>query len=68
MHVVVTAHRGSTTIHYSTHGRYISLVVADVKDVMLRQALFSTAGSKAYWQAVLAVISADIAAGNGGGT
>jgi hypothetical protein len=68
LQVTVTAHRGSTTVHYRSHGRYISLVTADVHNDMLRQQLFSTVGSKAFWQAVLLLVAADIIAGNGGGT
>lgn len=55
-------------VQYRTTGRYISLLTADVSASMLRQQIFSTAGSKVFWQAILLLVAADIAAGNGGGT
>ena len=66
--VYVTANRGSCTISYSTAGRYVSLAVNDVKDLMLLQPIQPTSGSKAYWDSVLSIVSADIAAGHGGGS
>jgi hypothetical protein len=64
----VTAARGSSKVEYRTTGRYISLLTGDVAGHMLRQPIFGTAGSKAFWDAILPLVAADIAAGNGGGT
>lgn len=66
--IYVTANRGSSTISYSTTGRYVSLAVNDVKDLMQLQPIQPTSGSKAYWDSVLALVTADIAAGHGGGS
>jgi hypothetical protein len=66
--VYVTANRGSSTISYSTSGRYVSLQVNDVKDLLQLQPIQPTSGSKAYWDSVLAIVQADIAAGHGGGS
>lgn len=66
--VRVQSNRGSSTVAYRTTGRYISLLTGDVAHDMLRQPIFGTSGSKAFWGAVIALVQADIAAGNGGGT
>lgn len=64
----VTTTRGAVTYDYKAGGRYVSLLVGDVADRMVQQGLPPGTGSKAFWGAVLAAVSADIAAGHGGGT
>lgn len=64
----VRSSRGASTVQYSTSGRYRSLQVNDITDNLQDEPLFSTSGSKAFWEAVLGVVLADITAGNGGGT
>ncbi len=64
----VDASRNYSTIRYSTGGVYRSLRVGDVQDQMNLQPVFTTAGSKAFWDAVLPLVQADIAAGPGGGS
>jgi hypothetical protein len=39
-----------------------------VKDLLQLQPIQPTSGSKAYWDSVLAIVQADIAAGHGGGS
>lgn len=64
----LTSNRGSTTIQYSTTGRYVSLPVNDITDNMLLQPIQPSSGSKAFWNSVVALVAADIAAGHGGGS
>lgn len=64
----LTANRGSSTVQYSTNGRYTSLAVNDVGDLMQLQPIPPTSGSKALWEAVINLVLADIIAGHGGGT
>lgn len=56
----VRANRGSSVIRYSTTGRYISLHTNGVNDVLMRQPILTTASSKAFWEAVLPIVLADI--------
>lgn len=64
----VTASRNYSTVRYSTGGKYRSLIVGDVQNQMNLQSVFTTSGSKAFWDAVLPLVQADIAAGHGGGS
>lgn len=64
----VTASRNYSTVRYSTGGKYRSLIVGDIQDQMNLQSVFTTSGSKAFWDAVLPLVQADIAAGHGGGS
>ena len=66
--IYVNAARGSSSISYSTAGRYVSLLTADVGNQMPRQPLQPTSGSRAFWESVIALVVADITAGRGGGT
>lgn len=66
--ITVTASRNYSTIRYSTGGTYRSLIVGDVQDDMQLQPTFTTSGSKAFWEAVLPLVQADITAGHGGGS
>jgi hypothetical protein len=64
----VSSARGSTTIAYSTNGRYVRLLTGDITNHMVGQPVLTGTGSKAFWAAAIALAAADIAAGNGGGT
>lgn len=64
----VRSSRGASTVQYSTGGKYRSLAVNDITNNLQNEPLFTTSGSKAFWAAVQAIVAADIAAGNGGGT
>lgn len=64
----VEAARATTTVRYWTSGTYGRLTVNDVRDTMGPEPLFPSSGSKAFWEAVLNAVVADITAGNGGGT
>lgn len=60
--------RGGNTISYSTTGVYRSLAVNDVKDADVVTPTLTGSGSKAFWEAVLNAVVADITAGHGGGS
>lgn len=60
MTITVTAQRGASTINFSTKGRYISLPVNGISASLLRQPIQPTASSLAFWQSVLAVVSAEL--------
>jgi hypothetical protein len=60
--------RGGNTISYSTTGVYRSLSVNDVRHADLVTGVQPGTGSKAFWEAVLNAVLADITAGNGGGS
>jgi hypothetical protein len=64
----VTAARNSTTISYTGQGIYRALTVGDVRQPGLSTHVVTASGSKAFWEAIVAIVTADIAAGNGGGT
>lgn len=66
--ITVTASRNYSTVSYSTGGTYKALTVGDVGDLMQLQPTFTTSGSKAFWEAVLPLVLADITAGHGGGS
>lgn len=66
--ISVTAARNSTTIKYTGQGVYRSLQVADVRQPGFSSHVVTGSGSKAFWEAIIALVTADIAAGNGGGT
>lgn len=64
----ITENRGSMTLQYSTTGKVAGLDTAGITDLIQRAPLPPKTGSKAYWLQVLSQVSADITAGNGGGT
>lgn len=66
--VRVTPTRNGTNIRYSSTGVYRSLTVNNVANPGLSLAVLTGTGSKAFWEAVLNAIVADIEAGNGGGS
>jgi hypothetical protein len=59
----VTSARGSSRIQYSTNGRYVSLPTNGIGDVLAQQPIQPTSSAQAFWASVLAIVTADIAAG-----
>ncbi len=66
--ITVTSGRNTTTIVYRGQGIYRQLQVGDVDNDMPATHVLTSSGSKAFWDAALALVVTDIAAGNGGGT
>lgn len=58
----VSAARGSSTVRYSTNGRYVSLNVSGYQRQLLEQAVQPTASPAAFWLAVVALVVADLTA------
>lgn len=65
MTITVGANRGSSTIAFSTKGRYISLPVNGISADLLRQPIQPTASAVAFWQSVLAIVTAQLPAAAG---
>lgn len=68
MTVTVTSGRNTTSITYRGQGIYRQLQVGNVDNDMPATYVLTSSGSKAFWDAALGLVVADIAAGNGGGT
>lgn len=68
LRIRVGSTRGGNTISYSTTGVYRSLSVNNVTHTGWPTPTLTGSGSKAFWEAVLNAVLADITAGNGGGT
>jgi hypothetical protein len=66
--ISVSSTRNSSTVSYTTQGVYRSFTVNNVRDTVQPAPVFTTSGSKAFWEAVMDLVRADIVAGNGGGT
>jgi hypothetical protein len=66
--ITVTSGRNTTNINYRGQGFYRQLQVGNVDNDMPATHVLTSEGSKAFWDAALALVVADIAAGNGGGT
>jgi len=62
MDVRVTSTRGASKVVISTYGKYVSTPVNTIEITAASQPLFSTSTTKAFWQAVLAVVDAQVAA------
>lgn len=58
MSITVTASRGASRITFSTQGRYISLPVNGISEQLARQPIQPTTSPLAFWQSVLAVVTA----------
>jgi hypothetical protein len=52
----VTSARGSSTVDFSTTGRYVSLTTGGISQQMLAQPIQPTASAKAFWLSVLAAV------------
>jgi hypothetical protein len=62
INIWVTQTRSESQVRYSTVGMYGRLPVNTIADQLLGQPLFTTASAAAFWQAVIPVVLADIAA------
>lgn len=60
MTITVTASRGASNISFSTKGRYISLPVNGISADMPRQPVQPTASALAFWQSVIAAVTAEL--------
>lgn len=60
MVIRVTSSRGASTISYITKGRYVSTPVNGLGDDLTKQPIQPTASTKAFWQSIVGIISADI--------
>ena len=58
MSITVTASRGASRITFSTQGRYISLPVNGISEQLARQPIQPTSSPLAFWQSVLATVTA----------
>lgn len=58
----VTSARGSSTISYTTKGRYVSFTTSGLTDQLLKQPIQPTTSLAAFWLSVLAIVQADITA------
>ena len=64
----VTPTRSGAILSYSTVGVYRALAVNNVRNPDLVVGSPTGTGSKAFWEAILTAVNADIQAGNGGGS
>jgi hypothetical protein len=58
----VSAARGSSTVRYSTNGRYVSLNTAGFQRALLGQPVQPTITAEQFWQNVIAAVIADLTA------
>lgn len=58
--IFVTWGRGSSTIRYSTNGRYVSLTTNTLQNRLLGQPIQPTTTQQAFWGSVLDVVEQDI--------
>lgn len=56
----VTSARGSSTISYTTKGRYVSFTTSGLTDQLLKQPIQPTTSLPVFWLSVLALVQADI--------
>lgn len=68
LRIRVSTTRGGNVLAYSTTGRFRTVSVNDVRNPDLITPPLTGNGSKAFWEAVLTAVLADITAGNGGGS
>lgn len=61
MHIRVYSARGSSSIQYSTGGRYVSLTTNQISSILRSQPILTTASQHQFWAAVLAIVTADMA-------
>ncbi len=60
MTLFVTSTRGASRVRIGTTGKYVSTPVNDVELDLRGQPLLSTASSKVFWQAVLAIATTNV--------
>lgn len=59
--IFVTWGRGSSTVRYSTNGRYVSLTTNNLQNRLLGQPIQPTSSQQAFWASVLDIVEQDIA-------
>lgn len=58
--ITVRAARGSSTISYSTKGRYISFIANTLTNILSGQPIQPTSSPQAFWGSVLDAVETDI--------
>lgn len=58
--VRVGSSRGASSVSFSTAGRYINLPTNGISADLARQPVQPTTTAKAFWQSVLAIVTAEI--------
>jgi hypothetical protein len=59
--VRVSSARGSSTVQFSTTGRYVSLTTGGINETLLLQPIQPTSSAHAFWQSVLTLVQAQLA-------
>jgi hypothetical protein len=62
MTIRVRSARGSSTVQFSSTGRYVNLVTAGYQFTLPREPIQPTSSNKAFWTSVLAIVQAQITA------
>jgi hypothetical protein len=60
----VSSARGSSTVSYTTNGRYVSFTTAGLTNTLQKQPILPTASLAGFWTEVIALVQADITAGS----
>jgi hypothetical protein len=58
----VYSNRGSSTVQYTSKGRYVSFSTAGYNSTLNRQPIQPTSALKTFWESVLGIVLADITA------
>jgi hypothetical protein len=58
----VTGNRGSSTVQFSSTGRYVSLVTGGLNTQLLGQPIQPTSDVLTFWRSVLALVQAELTA------
>lgn len=61
--ITITKTANSSTVQYSTKGRYGQINTNTLTNLLRGQPLFTTATAQAYWLAVLSAVTAAVTAG-----
>jgi hypothetical protein len=62
MTLFVTSTRANSRVRIGSTGKYVSTPVNDIEIDLPKQPLLTTASSKAFWLAVLAIATANVSA------
>lgn len=60
MTIRVNSARGSSIVEFSTTGKYVSLQTNGINEYLPRQPIQPTVSTKAFWQSVLAIVTAQV--------
>ena len=58
----VTAARGSSTVQFSTTGRYVSLTTGGISETLRQAPVQPTSSPEAFWLSILALVQAELTA------